>query len=118
MSTYDTNLERYQGESVRLQDAMTKQLEYQQKLDPNSAEYAKSQEYYKQLEAQKQNVDKQADELKGPAGKVLAVSQTIAGSISNLFSRFGYRFFMTIINHIKNFIKQFDSAMTEIQMVT
>lgn len=118
MSLYDANLDRYQSESVRLQDAMTKELERQQKLDPNSAAYAKSKDYYNQLNKQKQDVDQQAKHLEGPAGKLLAVSQTVSTSISRVFSRFSYRFFMTIINEIKTFVKQFDAAMTTIQMIT
>ena len=70
VSLYSTNLDRYQSESVRLQDAMTKQLEYQKARDPNSAEYKKSQQYYNQLAAQKQKVDRQAEWLKGPSGKL------------------------------------------------
>lgn len=57
--------------------------------------------------------------MKNPmVGGVLAASQTVSDSIGRLFSRFGYRFFMSIINEIKRFVKEFDAAMTEIQMVT
>ena len=42
----------------------------------------------------------------------------IAASIDNLISRFSHRAFMTVINNIKNFVKQYDASLTNIRMIT
>ena len=56
--------------------------------------------------------------LKDLGGFGTAAFDTISQSVSRLVQRLGRRIFMKALNEAKQFIKQFDATMTEIQMIT
>lgn len=64
------------------------------------------------------NVDTKMESLSGPANVAKSAFMTVGNAVTMMLKRFGRQMFMKAINEAKQFIKQFDATMTEIQMIT
>ena len=95
------------------QKAMTPEsaAEYEKQI---TAEETKLSGLEEQLKASQQEFDK----FNSSATEGGAVMQSFGSSITMAMSRFGRQMFRKALNDVKQFVKQFDKSMTEIQMIT
>ena len=70
------------------------------------------------LGTQLKDSKKEFEEFNSSATAGSAVMESFGSSISMALSRFGRQMFRKALNDVKQFVKQFDKSMTEIQMIT
>ena len=70
------------------------------------------------LQAKYNAVTEEINKSSGPLGAATAAFNGLGTAISNVASRLGRRLFMNATREITQFVKQFDTALTQIQMIT
>lgn len=66
------------------------------------------------MSAEKENIDAISDS----SGTLIVGMNAIGDTFTRLTQMFGRRIFMKLANEVAQFVKQYDSAMTDIQMIT
>ena len=86
--------------------------------DVNGDAYKIAEQEIGRLSSAIKKCQSEMDSLNGVNGALNAGMLTLGRTVSNVVTQFGYQLFRNAINEMKQFVVEYDAAMTEIQMVT
>lgn len=81
-------------------------------------DYSEEASKLNELQQASDRAGKQIESLSGPFGTARAAAAQFGNTISNVITRFGRQFFNKALQETKRFIKEYESTMTQIQMIT
>ncbi len=114
----NATLDRLQGQKGQIDSMLFQERNKLAGMKQGDDKYAETAENVKKLEEASASADQAIKSMSGGMGTAgIAVSQ-FSQQISKLLAVFGKKMFHKALDETKKFIKEFDSAMTNIQMIT
>lgn len=132
LSTYENRRIQLERSNVEREDKIAALKDANKKIDEDLKNKSLTDEQRKNLESNKENNIKQIEgyrkeitdtegqikSLSGAQRVLSAATDTVSQAVGRLAQRFGRRLFMKAYQEAIQFVKQFDTAMTSIQMIT
>lgn len=118
MSEWESGKDQYDNRITSLKSEIEREKDILQRSSVDSDSYKAAEKNLASLNAQLADTESMARYFSSSMGAVSLTLINMSESVGRVVSQFGRRMFHQAIQEAKRFVQEFDSAMTEIQMVT
>lgn len=114
----DNTVDQLNNDIALMEEDILKKKQKLSQTPEGTEEYKKLSSALTEAEKNLGSTKKAASTLSGPFGAAAAAASALAQSVGNLAVRFGKNLFQKAWQEAKQFVKEWNASMTEIQMVT